>query len=334
MRPNDHAAFLAKIDETLPLLKPWHGSFYATLRRIAALDHANPLPGAAVSRTQEAFQLGQTVSLAFPAREVASYSRADNRLQIKLFSLGIWGPQGPLPLHYSELALARFQQHDTGLVDFIDLFHHRSMSTFYRAWANAQDTVSLDRSTQERFSFYLRCLAGLPARPEKNSVSSQHAILSTSLHLTRKAISARDLVATLQHLFQLPFHVEEMQKSWVILAQAEQSALDDPATSIKLGQNAVLGNASYQATYRCKLWCGPLTKEDYYQLHPQKARFTALIQTLIRLTAQAFQWELQLVLDKSLPSTLDLSGRYQLGFDAWLHKDDNQTPWLGMNDYS
>jgi predicted component of type VI protein secretion system len=56
------------------------------------------------------------------------------RLGVRFF--GLTGPQGPMPLHFTEYVRERARNHgDPTLARFLDLFHHRLLSLFYRAWA-------------------------------------------------------------------------------------------------------------------------------------------------------------------------------------------------------
>mgnify|MGYP002138968179 CR=1 FL=1 len=41
---------------------------------------------------------------------------------------------------------------------FLDILHHRFAALFYRAWAQAQPTVSLDRPDEDRFAGYVGAL--------------------------------------------------------------------------------------------------------------------------------------------------------------------------------
>ncbi len=76
--------------------------------------------------------------------------------------LGLFGPDGPLPLHLTEYARDRQRNHnDPTLQRFIDLFHHRGLSLFYRAWADVRPTVSFDRPQRDRFGHYVGALIGL-----------------------------------------------------------------------------------------------------------------------------------------------------------------------------
>ena len=47
---------------------------------------------------------------------------------------GLTGPQGVLPQHYTALLIERVRGKDFALRDFLDMFNHRALSHFYRAW--------------------------------------------------------------------------------------------------------------------------------------------------------------------------------------------------------
>ena len=67
-------------------------------------------------------------------------------------------PMAPLPLHLTEYARDRRRNHrDPTFQRFADIFHHRALSLFYRAWANSRPTVSFDRPERRTGS---RCMRG------------------------------------------------------------------------------------------------------------------------------------------------------------------------------
>lgn len=310
--------------QKLPFDSPWMASFLLTLRQLSAAATQKPIPGNALSWKEENFRLSQAASLAFPASEIAAISWQDDQLAIKLFSLGIWGPQGPLPLHFSELALTRLQQQDSALVDFIDLFHHRSMAIFFRAWYVAQDTASLDRPESDRFSYYLRCLSGLPLSTRSQT---KHPLLSAGFQLARKNCAPLDLILTLEALFHLPFQIAEFQPGWLDLSREEQCQL---AHSSQLGNGAILGEASYQASQRFKVWCGPLSYQQYLSLHPDKGRLASISNVIQRLTGGNYDFDIELSLAATSSFAAALSGGQQLGFDTWLSNDAGDIPQRGM----
>ncbi|WP_241649446.1 type VI secretion system baseplate subunit TssG [Rosenbergiella collisarenosi] len=330
MKPHSVPASLPQSLEGLPLDAPWKGNFFATLRRLSAMDQEKPIPGNALSPAEENFRLSQAVSLAFPASEVASLSWHDQQLAVKLFSLGIWGPQGALPLHFSELAFTRAQQQDTALIDFIDLFHHRSMAIFFRAWHAAQDTASLDRPQHDRFSHYLHCLSGLSSTVAQDGGLTHHEQLSAGLHLARKTCSPQDLIATLNAWFHLPFQIEEFQPEWITVGVEGQSQLHNATHGPQLAAGGILGNTCYQVSHKFKVWCGPLTYEQYLSLHPEGSPWARLGEAIQRLTGGYYHYDLQLVLAADAAPLPTLSGAQQLGFDTWLSNEESHSPQLGM----
>ena len=54
---------------------------------------------------------------------------------------GLFGANGPLPLHLTEYAYGRqLQAGDPSFARFADIIHHRFLGLFHRAWAQAQLT--------------------------------------------------------------------------------------------------------------------------------------------------------------------------------------------------
>ena len=84
--------------------KPWEAGFISTMRAIAARTPELAPPGKALLPSQERFRLGQVASMTFAPREIAAISQQDDIIKLQLFGLGIWGAQGAMPLHLSEMA--------------------------------------------------------------------------------------------------------------------------------------------------------------------------------------------------------------------------------------
>ncbi|SRG89078.1 Periplasmic chaperone of fimbral assembly machinery [Shigella flexneri 2a] len=85
---------------------PWRYGFLNLMRRVDVQLCTVPA-GNTWQPRMEKFRLGQTPALTFAPREIASVGWQEGRLHISLYSLVLWGPNGPLPLHYTELARNR-----------------------------------------------------------------------------------------------------------------------------------------------------------------------------------------------------------------------------------
>ncbi|WP_411900850.1 type VI secretion system baseplate subunit TssG, partial [Salmonella enterica] len=90
-------------------------------------------------------------------RGIAQGRWEDGRLHLLRYSRGLWGPNGQLPLHDSELELNRSEsRHEPTLVHFSNIFHHRWLTQFCQAWRSAQSAGGgLDKLEHARFAFYV-----------------------------------------------------------------------------------------------------------------------------------------------------------------------------------
>lgn len=168
---------------------PWRYDLFQLLRRIDAQGGERYPLGRAPLPKFEPLRIGQQPSMGFAPSTVAEVrQREENGLhEVSILSFGLFGPNGPLPVHMTEYARERIHHHqDHSLSAFADLFHHRLTLLFYRAWADAQPAVSLDRDDNRRFEGYLASLIGMgqPAQMSKGSLSA-HARFTHAGHLTR-----------------------------------------------------------------------------------------------------------------------------------------------------
>ena len=82
-------------------------------------------------------------------------------------------------------------QNDPTLVAFADIFHHRALSLFYRAWADAQPTVQMDRPRNNRFAVHLGSLTGqgLASMRGRDSVEDHAKLFASGSNYTDFLVS-------------------------------------------------------------------------------------------------------------------------------------------------
>lgn len=310
---------------------PWKSGFMSIMRAVAARTPALPPPGKAPRPAQERFRLGQVASMTFASREIAAISQMDDKIKLQLFGLGIWGAQGAMPLHLTEQAYSRHEQHDRALIDFVDIFHHRALSQFYRAWFLSQDTASLDRKNDERFSFYVGSLVGLDPGELASEPLPIHARLASSAHLIREARNPDGLLGAMQYYFEVPVHMEEFQLQWIYLNGHDQSALGDDRYAMLLGDGAILGNTVLDRQHKFKLLMGPLSLAQYMQFSPWGSDMSVLRELVRSFIGFEYAWDVQLLLAADQVPAATLDGSHQLGYASWLEREENDTPVYGMS---
>ena len=311
--------------------EPWRTGFISMMRMIAARTPTFPPPGRASLPEQECFRIGQQAHMVFPPREVAQLSLEQDKINIMLFGLGVWGPQGAMPLHMTEQAYTRSELHDQTLIDFLNIFHHRSLSHLYRAWFVAQDTASLDRLDDERFSRYVANLVGLNPEEYSTSPLPGHARLASSAHLVRESRNPEGLSGALHYYFGIPVIIEEFSPQWIFLDAVDQSELGNNETSLTLGETAILGNTVKDKQHKFRLILGPLTLKQYMRFSAWGQDLPVLREWVRNFVGFEYAWDVKLILASDEVPEATLNGSHQLGYATWLARDTSDEPVSGMS---
>jgi type VI secretion system protein ImpH len=313
--PESRPSWLQRLAEL-----PGRFDFHLALRRFDALHADRPRLGDAERPSEERVRLGQTPSASFTGSELVEYTeegddpgRALARLTVGF--LGLWGPNGPLPSHLTEYAHERLHHAgDPTLVRFVDVFHHRMLVLFHRAWAAAQPTVSMDRPESDAFAGYVGALMGLglEATRRRGGVTDFAKLHYAPLFSasSRNADGLRDVIAD---YFGMPVVIEEFVGEWLDLPEDERWHLGESRETGALGRVA-LGARIWSRSNKFRVLLGPLDGAAFEQMLPGGAGIAEL-SSLVRLyTNDEWDWDLRLVLSPSISAPIRLGGGGRLGW--------------------
>jgi len=306
--------------------KPYRHDFYQTLRRFEAAHPHLPRLGEAMRPADEPLRVSQSPEMTFAPASLHALTLRPGKMPVlsqRIF--GLLGPNGPLPIHLTELTRDRARQHgDAVLQRFMDLLSHRLTLLFYRAWAQAQPTLSLDRPGDMHFVRRLGALSGLGSAPlmSRDAVGDAAKLHFTG-RLARHVRDAEGLLAWCRSQFDASVRVEQWCGHWMPLAIDERSRLRAAARDRAgqgLGQGAVLGGSVWDVQHKFRIVIGPLRLARYLALLPggaDLARLQALVRQWVGLE---LQWDLRLVLARADVPRLRLGGSVpsMLGRTAWL----------------
>lgn len=148
--------------------------------------------------------------------------------------LGLTGPSGVLPQHYSEMVLQRLKQRDKTMRDFFDLFNHRLISLYYRAWEKYRFACQYEMADTDADSF---------SAVLKNLCGAQSALgLYYAGAFAQHNRSAQQLTQILSELLGTKVELNPLQGRWLTLDIAEQSRL--VMQFMPQGQHAALGRSA------------------------------------------------------------------------------------------
>ncbi len=320
--PNPDLELLARLQS-----EPYKFGYYQALRLIECLNKQKPRLGYSARPADDPLRLGQKPSLQFAPSTVASFSPGgEHAAAMKVLFFGVFGPNGPLPLHLTEFARSRIRHaKDATFAEFADIFHHRLLSLFYRAWADKEPTVQLDRPQRDRFSFYVGSLAGIgePSQRQRDEISD-HTKLHFAAHLGCHTRHAEGLEAMLQDYFRIPVRLEEFVGEWLDMPDDGYCFLDRNENTGQLGVSAVIGTRSWQCQHKFRITIGPLSLQHYEKMLPQGENLARLRSMVRNYVGFEFNWDINLVLHAEEVPSVQL-GRYgRLGWTSWLQAGKRQ----------
>ena len=189
------------------------------LRHIEAAHPHLPRFGEAMRPADEPLRIEQPAELHFPPTPVSGVTvRGEGSrrvLKVAQRVFGLLGANGPLPLHLTELARERSLHHaDPTVQAFIDMITHRFALLFYRAWAQAQPVVALDRPGQATLHRWAGALFGLgDERLQARDAVGDDAKLHFAGRLARQVRDADGLLAWCRVQFNVPLQVQQWRRA-------------------------------------------------------------------------------------------------------------------------
>ncbi|MBK6693761.1 MAG: type VI secretion system baseplate subunit TssG [Myxococcales bacterium] len=301
-------------EEQLTRLLETNGHRFAFFQVVRILEHLNPGAAPIGERgplVNEAVRFRHDPSLGFPAGDVSKVRPRVARhglvfAEVTSTFLGLFGANSPLPTTMSEDVLKN--EDDSGsLRAFYDIFHHRLISLFYRAWKKTRMYAShradgSDRLTQRVLSFV--GVDGFGATP--NLGIPPIDLLALAPLLAVRTRSARTLETVLTRVFPgIAVGVESFLERRVMLSDDQRAQLG--LRNGTLGTNFTIGRSVVDRTGRFGVQVGPVDYELFEALLPGGKHHTKLREVVQQFTRGVLEAEVELLLKD------DQTPRFQLG---------------------
>ena len=308
-------------------------SFFQAVRLLARLFPDRAAVGGWADPANEVARFSASTSLGFPPSEIqsltmpnggaASGDEGPTRLTVNF--LGLTGPQGVLPHYYTEHAATRARARDTAFRDFLDLFNHRILSLFYRAWKSHRSPVLQEEGAPDRLHEHLLDVAGLGSDGMRGRLPVPDAALAFYAGLfSLRARPADGLARLVGDYFGVPAEVEQFIGEWRRVDETGQCTMGAEDDAGRLGFG-VLGDAAWDAQARVRLRLGPLTRAQYDAFLPGGDAHEALRSLARFYTGDEVGVDAQLVLARDEvprcvlgPPSRDRSPPPRLGRGTWL----------------
>jgi type VI secretion system protein ImpH len=300
--------------------EPYSFTLFAALRLLEQLYPQRPRLGEGRRASDDAIRLAQPPHLIFAPSDVAALGRTeDGTPRLEQYGFGVFGPNGALPLHLTEYAFERgAHRGDPGVADFINAFQHRFIALFYRAWADGDPAVNLDRPASDRFVRCLGALVGLaPPSARAASPLAARAALGRAALFGRSSRSAEALERALSDYFGLAINIRPFIGGWIEIPTESRSRLGAASGGV-LGLGATLGSCSWQCQHQFEIGLGPLDYAAFTRFLPGSPAFDELAGIVRFFTNDEWSWQLRPTLAANQAPGTELGRAGRLGWTSWL----------------
>jgi len=281
--------------------------------------------------SEEQLRFRTRLSMAHPASDVTDSERVEDaegreRLLLETTFLGLYGTASPLPSYFTE-DLLHEENEDSLVRGFLDIFHHRMISLFYRCWKKYRHHVQFSRGGQDRFSQRVLSLTGLSVDCDDGQTQIPPIkLLRYAGVLSQRPCSAASLRCILSDYYSdIPVKVKENVSRWVAIPDASRSRLG--LAGCRLGQDVQLGERVFDRFGKFQVELGPMELDRFETFLPEGDNAPVLRQLLRIATADLLAYDVQLDLVSLATPTVQLSAHAlgaRLGHTSWLNSSESR----------
>jgi type VI secretion system protein ImpH len=298
--------------------EPWRFDWLATMRRLEREHPERPRIGDSAARSQEFVALSQNPYLEFPASTIEAASKDENgRLRLVARFLGMFGPQGALPLTTTDEAYTWLRARDDAFPRFVDIFQGRFLALFFRAWADARPIAQNDRPLEDRFRDYVGSVIGLGAAWFKNRDSVHDFVkLEYAGLMAPRVKSVSRLRFFLTGLVGSRVEIDEFVGAWLTLDEGERSRLGDARCG--LGTDCMLGASAFTVSDKFRVRVYARDFEHYEQFLPGAPMADQIADAVFAYVGNEYDWDLELAIPAGEIRATRMGLGARLGWTGWM----------------
>jgi type VI secretion system protein ImpH len=298
--------------------------FFQAVRLLSRLLPDRQTVGRFSDPNSETVRFHSETEIGFPPSQIADLEwppGAQPRMRVTF--MGLFGPNGVLPLYYSALVRERLRAHDSALHEFLNIFNHRIISLFYQAWEKHHFTAGYERNEPDPLSPHLMDLLGLgtPLLSSRHGFPDEALLFRCGL-LAPHVRSAAALRALLIDYFEVPVEIEQFVGKWFSIDEDSRCRFSDSACdSERLGGGAVVGDEIWNQQSGVRIRLGPLTLQQYLDFLPEGGAHQPLRELVRFFGGDELDFEVQLILQKEDVPACELGAEGpaapRLGWLSW-----------------
>ncbi len=289
--------------------EPYRFEFFQAVRLLEKVYPEKRAVGRNAMPHEEVVRFRSRISLDFPAseiheiREIFNEQTEEEKLEMIVNFMGMAGVSGVLPQPYTDLMLDRIRHRDTAMWAFLDIFTHRSVSMFYRAWRKYRFPIGYERGNDD-FTAYLFDLIGLGTNGLRGRMSlPDESLLPYAGLIAQKPHSCNAVENVLSDYFSSKAKIRQFHGQWLDLEPSDYTRLGEKNSV--LGESAIAGTRVWEQQSKFRVRLGPLDFQKFQAFLPTGSAYEPLRSIVKFLIGFEFDYDVQLLLKKQqVPSSI------------------------------
>jgi type VI secretion system protein ImpH len=304
--------------------EPWRFDMLATLRRFERENPDKPRIGDAATLAEEYLVVSQNPYMEFPASNLDGAVAEPGRMRLVARFLGMFGPQGALPLTTTEESYLWLLERDDAFPRFADIFQRRFIALFFRAWADARPIAQNDRPGEDRFRAYVGSMIGVGAPLFRDADSlSDFAKMEYAGLLAPRVKSASRLRSFLSGLFGARVEIDEFVGVWLTLEPSARSRLG--ARPCGLGSDCMLGASTFSVADKFRVRVFVRDFAQYQRFLPGSDHARAIGDAVFLYVGEEYDWDMELAIPAGEITPVRLGQGAKLGWTTWMAPNWSKT---------
>ena len=327
--------------------QPYSFDFFQAVKIVETLSRQLEPSGIKPSVEREPVRFRARGGLEFPPSDIREITpvldgnpASPPEMAVTFMSLA--GALGPLPSSDTERLIEQVRTKDLAFRDFLDLFHHRLLSLFYRVRKTHHVALTTESSEGTNVAHYLYSFIGLGLPSLRNRMAIQdRRFLHYAGLLGQRPRSAVGLQQMLSDHFPLPVDekhrdqhrplpvkVRQFTGNWLSIEPDQWTYIGRSGQNQRIGMGIVLGTRVWDQAARFEIQVGPMPISQFLDFLPTGTAFLPVCEMTRFYAGQEFDFTFRLTLQRTDIPPLRL-GQSRLGWTSWIReqpfsRDDSQ----------
>ena len=203
--------------------------------------------------------------LGFPGQPLQKIEQGDNgELVAWVTMIGLTGPSGVLPQHYTKTLMERAKSGDTAMADFYDVFNNHIIHLFYQSWKKYRLGV-LARNINPHRDQFSKTVFGLSGLDLKQDINITHYFSGFFANKKRTVGHLKNMMSS---ILGAEVDVTSFVGQWLDLPDSARGKLNSFSPQGQLGQGMAIGKRHWDVNHKITVNVKQMTYESLSDVLP------------------------------------------------------------------